>query len=297
MGRLLETLRQAEGTRSFPEQGKPTSVPVWPPQGEIAEEEPDREIPFIEVGPRKSLEASPGVLGEQTAGPGRASPKSPQVSFREWKPLRGRISPEVVAFHSPADRAGEQYRSLLAALINPFPGNQAHVLFFTSPQPEASSTAVVLNLAVTAARQGHNRVIVVEAQEARPHLAELLGLPEAPGLREVFAGMADLDRTLQETEQSGLVGLVTGLPGPSRGVHLQVETVRSVLRQLRQRGDLIFVLGSDWNGQPEQMAWATAADGVCLVLPEEKAHSPEVDDLVQRLTQEKARVMGCVLME
>ena len=66
-------------------------------------------------------------------------------------------------------------------------GRRRGCLLFAGAADDVGTSTVLLNLAVTLARQ-EATVTVVDAHLARPALADRLGLPPAPGLREVLAG-------------------------------------------------------------------------------------------------------------
>ena len=313
MGRVLDTLRQAEAPHSEPDlRPQPAEAPA-PALGLAEGAEAETEIPFIEVGPRKSLEASPSVLActpsallaagsaAETPSPAPARPAAPTpgtVVFRALgrpaTPCRSRIAAEVVAFHAPEQAGAAQYRDLLAAVAAAGPGARQAALLFTPALADAEATPVVLNLAVTAARQGRRRVLALDGNLRRPGVAWRLGLPEAPGLREVLGGAVTLDEAVQETEQPNLLALTAGAPAGGVGPRFVAETMRSLLRQLRQRFDLVLVDGPRWDGRPDA-ALLAACDAVYLVLPEKDAESPEVDELLQALPALGARLAGCVL--
>jgi hypothetical protein len=323
MGRILEALRKgmappaADATEGG---GRPSSFTL------SHEEEPggEAETPFIEVGPHRSMEASPSVLAatpehEPADGPAAPHPLTVEprnVAFRALpgSEYRGghssRIGPEVVAYHAPGDPVSGRYRDLLAALLTALgdlsgtrtglaprtvPGTPA--LLFTSARPAAGTTTVLLNLAVTAVRQGRRRVVVVDANFRRPGVAKRLGLPEIPGLREVLGGTVPLDHALRETEQTNLLVLTAGGPavGEQAGMRFVAETVRSLLRQLRQRFDLVLVDAAPWDGRPDLTVPGTACDAVCLVAAEQEAETPEVDALLRGIPAQGAAVVGCVL--
>ncbi len=304
MGRVLDALRQAEAPHGGAERRPPTTAELPGPAPLLAEDaHPAEEIPFIEVGPRKSLEASPSVLActpsallaAQTPGAAASATVAFRALGRPAAPSRSHIAPEVVAFHAPEQPASAQYRDLLAAVAAAGPGGRQAALLFVPGLPAADATPVVLNLAVTAARQGRRRVLAVDGNLRRPGVAWRLGVPEAPGLREVLAGAVTLDEAVQETEQANLLALAAGAPAGGVGPRFVAETMRSLLRQLRQRFDLVLVDGPRWDGRPDAALLAAACDAVYLVLPEKDAESAEADELLQALPAQGARLAGCVL--
>ncbi len=300
MGRLLEALKQAPTPRLAP-------ISADEPNAEaLSAEESGAEIPFIEWGPRKSMEASPSVL----AAPGPV--KAPRVAdetavalvappsrilFRPVPSVKvaGKPAADVIAFHDPDSAVSAQYRELLNALLAARPVDEPQAWLFTAAHPGSGTTRTLLNTAITAARLGRRRIAVVDANLAKPAVASTLGLPEKPGLREVLAGVVSLDDALHETAQPGLVALTAGVAQATGGVRFLAETTRSLLRHLRQRFDLIFVDGPPCRATPEATALAAACDAVYMVLPPHETDTQETDELLRRLPEQGAKLTGCII--
>jgi Mrp family chromosome partitioning ATPase len=299
MGKFLETLRRTAALRA------PAAAPIREEIAaeSVAEDEPiEEEIPYIEVGPHKSMEASASVLATRPASPATRPTPVPKlaasVSFHpspaETQPRGPHFAADVIAHHQPDHPISGQYRELLAALTPPLAPEGTAALLLTPALPNTDAVAVLLNLAVTAARKGGRRVIVVDADVRQPTLAEHLGLSARPGLLEVLAGTVTLEQALQPSGQANLAVLTAGGPATA-GPRLVVETPASLLRQVRQRCGLVLVLGPHWNGRPDAAALAAACDVVYLVLPEQEAGSPQVDELLQTIPRQGARLGGCIL--
>jgi Mrp family chromosome partitioning ATPase len=71
--------------------------------------------------------------------------------------------------------------------------------------------------------------------------------------------------------------------------------MRSLVRDLRQRFDLLLVDGPRWDGRPEVVAAGAACDAVYVVMPETEAESPQLDHLFQVIPEQGARLAGCIL--
>ena len=168
-------------------------------------------------------------------------------------------------------------------------------LLFTSTLLRCGATTTLLNLAITASGERRPRVLVVDANFRRPAVAERLGLPAAPGLREAMAGTAALDEVIQPTDLPHLCVLTAGVRDTS-SVRFVAETLRSLLRQLRQRYPLVFVDGPRWDGKPDVTTLGTACDAVFLVTPETEAETPQTDALLRLIPQQGARLAGCILV-
>jgi Mrp family chromosome partitioning ATPase len=289
MGKFLESLRH---TTTRPAPMEAPAHRNGTPAPNVEAEESVEEIPFIEVGPHKSMEASASVLATR---PHPASP-APAVTFRpspaEVAPRRPHFAPEIITHHQPDHPVSAQYRDLLAALVPAASREGAKALLFAPALAGVDVTAVVLNLAVAAGRQENTRVVLVDAGSSQPALAERLGLAARPGVGEVLSGAVTLEQALQQTDLAHLAILPAGAPAPA-GLRLIVETPGSLLRKLRPRYDLLFVLGPAWHDGGE--ALAMTCDAVYLVLPEHEAGSPQVDELLQTFPQQGARLGGCIL--
>ena len=306
MGRMLEALKQAETQRFAPRLATVTPAPTT--DTPTPEPVSEVEVPFIEWGPRKSMEASPSVLAAPAPGAILARVKDEtavalvqpphSVQFRAVPSAKTAptLAPELIAFHDPKHLLSTQYRDLLSALLAARPGEEPQALLFTSAHPGSGKTTALLNVAITAARLGRQRIVVVDANFAKPGLAAALDLPEKPGLREVLAGVTSLDEALRETAQPNLTALTAGVTLSTGGVRFLAETVRSLLRQLRQRFDHIFVDAAVWDSRSETLNLAAACDAVYLVLAPNETDTPAVDDLYRRIPEQGAKLAGCIVV-
>jgi Mrp family chromosome partitioning ATPase len=287
----------------------------------------EEEIPFIEVGGGPhTMRASASVLasveetatqknppnGEERRVLARQDASVPATSGAEirlsgvtfyplpsevpaLRPAPERFAPELVALHHPEHPVSDQYRSLVAHLEAQLPAGQSQVLLFTAPKPQTETTTVLLNIAITRARQGNARVVLVDARLRQPTIAGRLGLPPVPGLREVLAGTISLQRAVQETGQANLKALTAGKGGDGCTGILASEAMRAVLRHLRVRFDWVLVDAPCWDGRPEVVALGSACDAVYLVLPEAEVETAEIADLLEIISQQGSCLRGCVL--
>src|SRR5262245_58390860 len=215
--------------------GSPPSAPPAPAYDEGRAGESEEEVPVIEVGgPCKTMEASPQVLAARadlglkspagSAGsslhfvarpPASETPAPPAaVVFRPLPtepaprtPAARRLAPELIAFHQAEHPVSEEYRAMVDSMAGQLSAERPQVVLFTALAPEVDTTTVVLNVAITFARQGKLRVAVVDGNLRRPALGRQLGLPESPGIREFLAGNATLAQAVRQTVQPNLFAL------------------------------------------------------------------------------------------
>jgi Mrp family chromosome partitioning ATPase len=322
MARIREALRRAETMRGQRQESAVGLRPFQPEEAPCAAEIVE-EIPFIEVGGRETpMEASASVLaGAPNTLPRKPAPEPSErraglrqrpetrgadatplavplgtVVFRPFppespllRPAVERFAPELVTLHQPEHPLSEQYRLLVKNLENESAG-QSRALLFLAPSPQIDTSAVLLNLAITRARLGTVRTLVVDANLHRPALAQRLGLPTALGLAELLAGKQSLTRAIQETGLPNLSALTAGKIAQETTAAAVAESMPALLRQWRARFDWIFVNAACCDATPERIALGPACDAVYLVLPEAEAESEAVEELSQRLVQQ-----GCCL--
>jgi Mrp family chromosome partitioning ATPase len=321
MGRTLEALKRADARPSRPAETAPKphlAAPAAEPPPQ-AEPEPDVAVSFIEVGgPRTVLEASPDVLASVPKQHAKSSPPIQGPHFRPiekpaveptfmtvaFRPQPGqptapislhRLAAELVAFHQPSHAVSEQYRVLAGKLATQLPAARSQVLLFTAVNSDVGATTVVLNTAITYARQGSLRVAVVDANLRHPAVADRMGLPESPGLCEFHSGALPLHKALQETGQPNCLALTVGSARREAMSRSISDLVLPALRQLREYFDLVLVDAGPWDGRPEIVALSSACDAVYLVLPTQDAETTLATGSIDQILRAGARLLGCVL--
>src|SRR5262245_5095524 len=300
MGRMLEAFRQSGGD---------------PP---TAEREPEvfvddaagQDTPYIEVGGRPSrVEASPSVLAaapRRQAAPAEAAPARPEHPFRNvaFRPLPSgprplgppeeRFVPELVVFHQPGHPVSDQYRQLVEGLAGQMPRARSQVLLFTALGEGVGTTTVVLNVAISFARNGGLRVAVVDAHFRRPAVAGRLGLPEAPGLSDVLADSLPLSEALRESGLPGLTVLTAGSRRADPGVRTGAPSLQPVWIQLRERFDLVLVDAPGWDGGQDVLPLGAVCDAAFLVIPQGETGSPKVKHVIEAMREHEFGLLGCI---
>jgi Mrp family chromosome partitioning ATPase len=298
MGRVLETLKQTGHRRGLADTAPAPCLGIS--NSNAAPSEAASEIPFIEVGGRgAAVEGSAAVLAAapvaarsvaRATQPHQAAPTpvlsnpltvayQPLAASAPHEPVFKRLAPSLIAFHQPNHAVSAQYRALLAGLTGQAPCRDAQVLLLTAPTSGTGATTVLLNLAITRARLTGKAVAVVDANLRRPAVAERLGLPSGPGLREVAIHRLPLSTALRETAQAGLMALTAGEATSVAGSGPASEAVRAVIQQLRSQFDWIVVDTPSWDGGPDMVTLGSACDAVYLVLRPTDVDSPVVNEL------------------
>lgn len=258
---------KAEVPRTFPRIATPLVTPAPAPvQAPTVATEP--------VGPAflsvRFHDAAPRVVSRSTTGPDAG----------------------LVALHFPDHPVSGEYRQLRDEVLKQLPDATSRVLTFTAAAPDAGTTTVLLNLAVTLARDGQ-RAVVVDANFTRSGVAAKLALRPAPGLAEVLGQHLPLPWALQPTPIQSLQALTAG--APSDGTAGAVgRDLPKLVAQLRQWFDWVLIDAGVWGVVPERDATCSAADAVYLVSREPDVERTEFAGLKTWVKQLGGSLRGYV---
>ena len=300
MARIREKLRQGGSAVA----SAPTPVAVDEPC--VLEIEPEACDPmsYIEVGPQRFFEASADVLAASPATSVLPRPHNTLLRSLVPAPPKRGLAPELVAYHAPGQPSSARYSDLLASLLEAGrirAGVTCRTLLLSAAQTGIGTTTVLLNLAISAARQDL-RVVVVDANLRRPALADRLALPTGPGLTDVLAGEVGLEDALQATAQENLFVLAAGSP---TALLADETSIRDVVRKLTADHDLVLIdgpriehplpaAGRAWDSRAVSLL-AAVSQAMYLVVPTAEAESDATRELTAGLAARALPLAGCIV--
>jgi Mrp family chromosome partitioning ATPase len=268
-------------------------------------------VPFVEVGEKEEtilrLVEPAGVEIPTPTPPHEtepvlklnAEPLPPGLFTIHFRPVIGGVLPgrgfgnELISFHDSEHPISEQYRLLLAEIALQLPSGPPRVLVFTGATAQAGTTTVVLNLAVTIARANAANVTVVDANIARPALAEKLGLSSSPGLCEVLSGRTPISWAVQNTRLPNLRALTAGRSvGP-----LHDAALPPILERLRAESDWVLIDAPTWARPADSVPLADCGDALYLVVRQPDADTDQTMELQQGFLETTGRLKGCIVTQ
>ena len=147
---------------------------------------------------------------------------------------------EAVTLTDPRSLAAEQFR-ILRYRLEGLAAAGVRALAFTSAQTGEGKTTTAVNAALTLARGGKNRVVLVDADLRRPGVARMMGLKARDGLCDVVAGRTPLGNCLWRFGQDELFVLPAGQV-PDDICNILYDTrITAVLQELKGRFDFVLV--------------------------------------------------------
>jgi MinD-like ATPase involved in chromosome partitioning or flagellar assembly len=247
----------------------------------IAEADPfvAGEAPYIEIGGGASasnIQKKPAI-DPLTITPAPVKTLPPKVPVSEaylsvalqgmpTKPVQtlSPVAADIVAYHYPEHAVSHEYRTLAGEVRKQIGIDGPKAIQFTAASSDQGTTTVLVNLAVTLAKEPGTRVLVLDADFDRPTAARKLGLADLPGFGDVLAQTMPLAWVIQPTAVPKLQVLGTGKLNPEHHATLAVDLPR-IITQLRQWFDWILVDTGMWGERPQRDSASPAFDGVYLV--------------------------------
>ena len=207
--------------------------------------------------------------------------------------VAGNVDPSVVvAWHSHTPGA-EAYRTLRTNLLF----SQAvrlRSLVVTSAGPADGKTTTSSNVAATFAQQGM-RVVLVDCDLRRPRIHEVFGMDKEPGLSQLILGFNGVEEVIRPSGVENLSVISSGTPPPNPSELLGSERMLAVLRDLRERFDLVVLDTPPVLLAPEASVLAAGADGVVLVARAGATQRAAAVEASQQLHTVGAHLVGTVL--
>jgi Mrp family chromosome partitioning ATPase len=155
------------------------------------------------------------------------------------------VASELVTFHQPDHPVSRQYEALFSQLsIEATDDCPTAALLFTALAAGAGTTTSVLNLAIAGCSRHKKKMVVVDADLARPAVAGRLGAARGPGLQDVLRGKVGLEQAVHTTPIRNLFVLPAGNPCDDEAT--SPDAFRWVVAWLRQRFDLVLVDAPAW---------------------------------------------------
>ncbi|MCH2160854.1 MAG: hypothetical protein MK085_03160 [Phycisphaerales bacterium] len=201
---------------------------------------------------------------------------------------------ELVVRDHPESVLAESYRQCQATIARSLSESDIRSLMVVGGMPEAGTTTVVVNLAMTALASGR-RVAVIDANFRRPRLGDLLGLEEGClGLSDVITNSCSLEDALVRSED-GLLVLSAGTPEHRVFEKLNTEAISKVLEKVGEQADLVLIDVPPLIVAGEGLSISGCVDGSLLVTRAYNEHKGLVARLIRQLSEQSSTFIGVML--
>ena len=190
----------------------------------------------------------------------------------------------------------EQYRRIKRPLIASALGRgtqrlaHGNLIMLASAMPGEGKTFTSLNLAFSMTLEEDTRVLLVDADVAKPHISKLLGVESEPGLLDALRdAKLDVESLILQTNVPGLSVLPAGKQSENATELLASIRMQDLFSRMSERDPLRIVL---FDSPPlllttESLALAQALGQIVLVVCAEKTPQKVILDALGSLGQAK----------
>lgn len=267
------------------------SVPVF---GEILFSQQQLLLDRLSAGVgRKSL---PGLGGRSTLPLQKASP---ELQFRADAAAIGNAgsldgdNSLILASRFPHDTSVEALRAVRTAMTRDLTHARNNILMVIGPTPSAGKSFVAANLAILHAEIG-SRVVLIDADMRRGHLALLFHGSNRGGLSEVLAERMPLRNALRPTHLEGLTFLSCGMRPENPAALLMKPRFKEVLDRLAEQFDLVIIDTPPFLAVTDASIIASEAGASLLVLRSGMQSEEEIADTIKKMERAEGRIAGAV---
>ena len=207
--------------------------------------------------------------------------------------MQSGVAPEIVAYHFPDHAVSGEYRVVRDEIVKQFDEPGPRVTLFTSATPSAGTTTVLVNFAVSMTQEYGSRVLLVDANYARPGVARRVGCAESPGLAEVMGQSIPMAWALQPTTVTNLHVLAAGTP-TDQTEEAMANDFPKLIGQLRQWFDWVVIDAGVWGDLPAADHTCANTDAVYLVTRSGDIELPGFGGLRSEVASNGGHVKGYI---
>lgn len=203
------------------------------------------------------------------------------------------VGTKVLAARYPNDPSVEALREVRTALARDLAHAPNNIVMFTGPTPSAGKSFVAANLAVLHAEIG-SKVLLIDADMRRGHLASYFGMSNRGGLSEVLSGRIPVRNALRHVGVHGMSFLACGERPNNPAALLMKQTFRDLLDRLSKQFDLVIIDTPPILAVTDASIIASEAGATMLVLRSGMQSEDEIADTVKKLERTEGRIAGAV---
>jgi capsular exopolysaccharide synthesis family protein len=154
----------------------------------------------------------------------------------------GEPDPFLAALVEPESVVAEQFRKLKTRIHRWSASRPLKTIMITSSTNGEGKSFSVANLAVSLAREIHNRVLMIDCDLRNPTLTKYFGLENGRGLSEYLQGRGELRELVMETGIETLQILPAGMAENAPADLVASTKMKALLNELKSQTETEFVI-------------------------------------------------------
>jgi capsular exopolysaccharide synthesis family protein len=165
----------------------------------------------------------------------------------------------------------------------------------TSSQRDEGKTTAATHLALTAARYGTKKVVLVDLDLRRPRIHSVTGLPQKQGVVDVLRGELPIESTFKSTPLPNLTVMTSGRALASPSGLLDSPALGAMLSSLKQKFELVIVDAPPSIPVTDPMLIGPQVDATLLVVMAGEVPRQVVRRAAAMIKDSGARLLGVIV--
>lgn len=198
----------------------------------------------------------------------------------------------LISTKDPNDPLCESYRKIRNHFTTHEEGLRS--ILVTSAGPGEGKSTTVVNLGISAAREG-KRVAILDMDLRRASLHTFFHLPNDLGMVDLLQGKIPTHDAIQATGVEGLSIIPSGPPSPDPGGLIESDQMSRLVSDLKTRFDMLILDSAPLLVKSDALVLARYVDGSIIVLESGKTTRRAVYELMEVLSRARIRPLGLVL--
>jgi tyrosine-protein kinase Etk/Wzc len=200
---------------------------------------------------------------------------------------------KVLAARCPNDPSVEALRDVRTAVARDLAHARNNIVMVIGPTSSAGKSFVAANLAILHAEIG-SRVVLIDADMRRGHLASFFNQSNRNGLSEVLDERLALHNALRLTSTDGLSFLSCGARPENPAALLMKPRFKELLERLISQFDLVIIDTPPFLAVTDASIIANEAGASLLVLRSGMQSEQEIADTIKKMERAEGRIAGAV---
>lgn len=169
------------------------------------------------------------------------------------------------------------------------------IILVCTANPGEGASSVALGLAIAAARDQRDKILLIDGNFYHPCLSQSWSLPSNPGFSDLITGLSNDLELPQKTKLGNLWVLGGGSTIESQSRDIEQEPLREILTTLVHRFTMVIIDGPPLNTHSESTLYAQYAKYILLVVAGGLSRAPVVNNAISKLPFQVRDKMEVVL--